>query len=54
MAIVKSGTVKYPANKAFPDQYNPGAFKQNIVITMSYLIQEFNNKQQQQRRIFFT
>ena len=34
MAIVKSGTVKYPANKAFPDQYNEGRFKQNLVLVM--------------------
>ena len=32
--IVKSGTVKYPANKAFPDKYNEGAFKQNLVLQM--------------------
>lgn len=35
MATIKSGTVKYPANKAFPDQYNQGKFKQNVVLTMS-------------------
>ena len=35
MATIKTGTVKYPANKAFPDQYNEGRFKQNIVLTMS-------------------
>ena len=35
MAIVKTGTVKYPANKAFPDQFKPGAYKQNIVLQMS-------------------
>ncbi len=34
MAIVKSGTVKYPANKAFPDHYNEGRFKQNLVLVM--------------------
>lgn len=34
MAIVKSGTVKYAANKAFPDKYNEGAFKQNLVLQM--------------------
>ncbi len=34
MAIVKTGTVKYPANKAFPDKYNEGAFKQNLVLQM--------------------
>ena len=35
MAIVKTGTVKYPANKSFPDKYNEGAFKQNLVLQMS-------------------
>ena len=35
MAIIKNGTVKYAANKAFPDQFKPGAFKQNLVLTMS-------------------
>ena len=34
MAIVKTGTVKYAANKAFPDQYNEGKMKQNIVLQM--------------------
>ena len=34
MAIVKTGTVKYAANKSFPDKYNEGAFKQNLVLQM--------------------
>lgn len=34
MTTIKSGTVKYPANKAFPDQYNEGRFKQNLVLVM--------------------
>ena len=34
MTIIKTGTVKYPANKAFPDKYNEGAFKQNLVLQM--------------------
>lgn len=34
MTTIKSGTVKYPANKAFPDKYNEGAFKQNLVLQM--------------------
>lgn len=34
MTTIKTGTVKYPANKAFPDQYNEGKFKQNLVLVM--------------------
>ena len=34
MATIKTGTVKYPANKAFPDHYNEGRFKQNLVLVM--------------------
>ena len=34
MTTIKSGTVKYPANKAFPDKYNEGAYKQNLVLVM--------------------
>lgn len=34
MTTIKSGTVKYPANKAFPDKYNEGKFKQNLVLQM--------------------
>ena len=35
MTTIKSGTVKYPAGKTFPDKYNEGAYKQNLVLTMS-------------------
>ena len=34
MTTIKSGTVKYPANKAFPDKYNEGRLKQNLVLQM--------------------
>ena len=32
---IKSGIVKYPAAKEFPDLYKPGQTKQNVVITMN-------------------
>ena len=35
MTTIKSGIVKYPAGRAFPDKYKQGAFKQNLVLTMS-------------------
>ena len=30
MATIKTGTFKYPANKAFPDQYSEGKFQQQV------------------------
>ena len=34
MTIIKSGTVKYPAGKTFPNKFNPEQQQQTIVLSM--------------------